>query len=61
MSANKIIIFILSLVFLPLLYMAITLKLGESAGWETVNQLNYGLIIGFLLLIVINKRKKNWY
>lgn len=41
-----------SIVF-AFIYMLITLNLGDLAGQDTVNQLNFGLIIGVLIWIGI--------
>ncbi|MGD6992251.1 hypothetical protein [Sutcliffiella horikoshii] len=49
--------FVFSIVF-AIIYMLITLNLGEMAGQDTVIQLNYGLIIGVLIWIGIKITKK---
>lgn len=39
----------------PVIYMVISLLLSDEAGWDTVNQLNYGLIIGVLIWIALKE------
>lgn len=39
------------------IYLLATMALSDSAGKETVQQLNFSLIIGLLLFLAIKKRE----
>ncbi|WP_157721880.1 hypothetical protein [Tumebacillus avium] len=49
--------FFMACILFPIGYCTITLMLSEELGADTLNQLNFGIVIGLLIFILVKQKK----